>query len=59
MQIMQTKKLLLLLLKLMGVLPQTPVGKGLGLQELKNVIKVNMCSSFSSNTVIKLQLFLC
>lgn len=54
---MQTKKLLLLLLKLMGVLPQTPVGTGPSLQELKNVIKVNMCSSFSNKTVIKLRLF--
>lgn len=56
---MQTKWLLLLPLKLMGVLPQTPVGTGSGLQELENVIKVNMCSSFSNKTVIKLWLFLC
>lgn len=52
---MQTKWLLLLPLKLMGVLPQTPVGTGSGLQELKDVIRVNMCS-FSNKTVIKLWL---
>lgn len=55
---MQTKWLLLLPLKLMGVLPQTPVGTGSGFQELENVIKVNMCS-FSNKTVIKPWLFLC
>lgn len=45
---MQTKWLGLLPLKIMGVLPQTPVGTRSGLQEVKNVIKVNTCSSFSN-----------
>lgn len=54
---MQTKWLGLLPLKIIRVLPQIPVGTRSGLQEVKNVIKVNTFS-FSNKTVIKPWLFL-